>query len=240
MSSFYLRTNTQHFQWWRNINFLWQFHVTKVNGKRFAPNAKMANIEDGQIARQREHHGFLIVFDQRSLTAILVGYTNTIWCWFWATAHPEFSVCNNNEYNQSEKWAENAFVFLTLLFMNGVGIFNHKIRTQIQISSWKYELTILTWCLAVVAEIRNQNGLCIDDDNVVGCYAVYAIQCADFVWSRIFQCLWNGHIAEIHFEFVTPHGKPFDIAQCFALGQWQRHVFVTIAFDDAGAAALVA
>lgn len=104
---------------------------------------------------------------------------------------------------------------------------------------WEIIMYWLTWRLAVVAKVRYQNGLCINNDNGVGRDTMHTVQCVDFVRPRIFQCLRDGDVAEIYLELIAPHRKPFDVAQRFALGQRQCYIFIAVALDNAGAAALV-
>lgn len=67
--------------------------MAEIDGERFAPDAKVADLEHGQIAGQRQHNRLAIVFGQRLLAAVLVRDANAIGRWFLAVAHPEFRVC---------------------------------------------------------------------------------------------------------------------------------------------------
>lgn len=91
-----------------------------------------------------------------------------------------------------------------------------------------------TWRLSVVAKVGHQQRLGVHDDNVVGGDTMDAPQSADLLWPREVQVGRNGNVAEIHRELIAPHREPFDVAQCFALGQRQCDVLVPVTTGQGG------
>lgn len=127
--------------------------MAKVDGERLAPDPKVSNVEDGQIFGQRQYNCLAIVATQRILLAILIGYAQAVGRGTLATAHPELGVC---------KWKSSA---------------NVGVRPSLSHACCH----LLTWRLAVVAEVGHQQRLGIHNDNVIGRNAVHASQCADLL-----------------------------------------------------------
>lgn len=97
----------------------------------------------------------------------------------------------------------------------------------------------ITWSDTIVAEVRNQKSLRVDDDDVVGLNCVNSFQAANFLWPRKVQIFRDHNRAEVHGELVTPHGEPFDVAESFALRQRKRDVLVAISLQHSVTAPLI-
>jgi len=67
--------------------------MAEIDGEGLAPNAKVANIEDGQILGQGQHNGLALVATQRVLLAVLVRNPQALGSGSLATTHPEFGIC---------------------------------------------------------------------------------------------------------------------------------------------------
>lgn len=93
----YLWTDAEHAQRRRHIDAGRYADVAKVNGERLAPDAKVTNLEDGQIAGQRQHNRLLFVAHQRILPSVLVGNAQPIGSGSLTVAHPELGVCKQTK-----------------------------------------------------------------------------------------------------------------------------------------------
>lgn len=90
---------------------------------------------------------------------------------------------------------------------------------EIRDSKERNSQLMLTWCLSVVAKIRDKQRLSINDDNIIRGHFMNSLKRTDFLWPREFEVFWNRNIAKVNAEIVTPHRKPFNVTQCFAVGQ---------------------
>lgn len=68
--------------------------MAKIHGEGLAPNAKVTNVEDGQVLGQGQHDCLALVATQRVLLAILVRNPQAVGSGPLATTHPEFGICN--------------------------------------------------------------------------------------------------------------------------------------------------
>lgn len=87
-----LREYAEHFQRRRDAERRRNGHVAKVHGERFAPYAEMADVEHGQIARQRQHDGFAVVPTQRHFFSVFVRHPDALRGRFVAGAYPELGI----------------------------------------------------------------------------------------------------------------------------------------------------
>lgn len=66
--------------------------MTEVDGEGLAPDAEVADVEDRQVAGEREDHRLPVVAPQRGLLAVFVRDADPLRRGPRASAHPEFGV----------------------------------------------------------------------------------------------------------------------------------------------------
>lgn len=96
----YLRTDAKHFQRRRHVEVLRNLHVAKVDGERLAPDAKVSDVEHGEVAGQRQHDRLTIVTPQGDLFAVFIRHAHPLRGRFRSSADPEFCIYYTKQKNK--------------------------------------------------------------------------------------------------------------------------------------------